>query len=466
MRRIALTLLFLLTFSISSYAEYNQSKRWFDSKPEQERLEIQLLLIFTGDYIAIVDAAFGNRTYEALRKFQHKNNLAPDGVLSERELRLLWKQGGAVMQDVGFKLRDDLTTGVSLGVPENLFVSIQPTKRGMRWTGKNQLIELETLRIPNVETEYVELYRRLSKESPDRRVEYKFYRDDNFIISGTNRGKDFYLRMLRTRRDTRGFSLSWNEEVSAVMERVSVAMSNSLSLFNGSTASNPVMRPGPIPNTEWGGEASETNTSQQRSAGSGYFVSQSGHIGTNNHVIEGCTHISVADYGPAQLVKSDQTNDLAIIKVETNNDHTVAHFRTAPVRRGEEIFVLGFPFSDLLGNNLTISEGIVSSLAGIGGDVRNFQMSAPVQPGNSGGPVLDASGDLVGTVVAKLDAMKTLELAGSLPENVNFAVHGNMMAILMASANLVPAYAVPSERMSAADVSSKAEKFTVQIICN
>jgi serine protease Do len=164
--------------------------------------------------------------------------------------------------------------------------------------------------------------------------------------------------------------------------------------------------------------------------------------------------------------RSDATNDLAIIQVETTKSHTVAKFRSAPVRRGEEIFVLGFPFSDLLGNNLTISEGIVSSLAGIGGDVRNFHLSAPVQPGNSGGPVLDASGDLVGTVVAKLDAMKTLELAGTLPENVNFAVHGNMMAILMSSANIEPSYAAPTDDMSAADVSSKAESFTVQVLCN
>ena len=83
-----------------------------------------------------------------------------------------------------------------------------------------------------------------------------------------------------------------------------------------------------------------------------------------------------------------------------------------------------------------------------------------------GGPVLDASGTVIGTVVAKLDAMKTLEVAGSLPENINFAVQGNLMATLMASANLDPVYSFEEDVKSAADVSSLAEKFTVQIVCN
>jgi serine protease Do len=465
MRVLIASVLFLLSFSNLAFANYNQSKNWFYSKDRDERIVIQLLLIFTGDYVAIVDAAFGKRTYDALRQFQLKHNENPDGVLSERELRLLWDQGGSVMEKVGFEFRDDLSTGITLGIPESLFVSMEPTERGTRWIDKNGIIELETLRIPQFETSYEQLYRRLAAENSNRRIEYKFFRNNNFIVSGTNRGKKFYLRMFRTRSDTRGFSLAWDGEVGALMDRVSVAMSNSLSFYDGSEAARspqiknqtpPVSSVVPPPKT----------TPQNRSSGSGYFVTADGHVGTNHHVIEECASIRVAGHGPARLVKVDATNDLAIIQVETTKSHTVAKFRSAPVRRGEEIFVLGFPFSDLLGNNLTISEGIVSSLAGIGGDVRNFHLSAPVQPGNSGGPVLDASGDLVGTVVAKLDAMKTLELAGTLPENVNFAVHGNMMAILMSSANIEPSYAAPTDDMSAADVSSKAESFTVQVLCN
>lgn len=465
MRVLASLLLILFIFPSFAHANYDQSKSWFYSQNREERIVIQLLLIFTGDYVAIVDAAFGKRTYDALRQFQSKNNQSPDGVLSENALKLLWDQGGSVMEKVGFEFRDDLSTGITLGFPESLFISMEPTERGTRWINKNGIIELETLRIPQFEISYEELYRRLSAQNHNRKIEYKFFRNNNFIVSGTNRGKKFYLRMLRTRSDTRGFSVAWDSEVSALMDRVSVAMSNSLSFYDGSEAANPPQIRSQEPSVSSAIPTPQASARNQ-SSGSGYFVTADGHVGTNNHVIEGCTKIRVADFGPARLVKADTTNDLAIIQVQTSKPHTVAKFRSAPVRRGEEIFVLGFPFSDLLGNNLTISEGIVSSLAGIGGDVRNFHLSAPVQPGNSGGPVLDSSGDLVGTVVAKLDAIKTLEVAGTLPENVNFAVHGNMMAILLGSANLVPIYAAPAEAMSAADVSSKAEKFTVQIVCN
>lgn len=466
MRRIIFISLFLFIFSGSAHADYNQSRAWFNSHTEQERVVIQLLLIFTGDYVAIVDAAFGNRTYEALQSFQSRNNRRQNGVLSEWELQLLWDQGGSVMEKVGFEFRDDLTTGITLGIPESLFVSTEHTERGKRWIDRNGHVELETLRIPHHHTPYDQLFQRLSRETASRQIEYTFYRRNNFIVSGTNRGRNFYLRMFRTQNDTRGFSLAWDEQVSALMDRVSVAMSNSLTLYDGSALPNPPEQKRPAPQTGETTPFPDTNARQNKSAGSGYFITENGHIGTNYHVVEGCSRIRIADHGPARLVKSDPTNDLAIIHVETSEPHTVARFRSAPVRRGEEIYVLGFPFSDLLGNNLTISEGIVSSLAGIGGDVTNFHLSAPVQPGNSGGPVLDASGDLVGTVVAKLDAMKTLEVAGTLPENVNFAVHGNMMAILMRSANLTPIYASPTEEMTAADVSSKAEKFTVQVLCN
>jgi hypothetical protein len=209
----------LFIFSNFAFANYTQSKSWFYSQNREERIVIQLLLVFTGDYVAIVDAAFGKRTYEALRQFQLKNNQSPDGVLSERELQLLWDQGGSVMKKVGFEFRDDLSTGITLGIPENLFIAMEPTERGTRWTDKNGLIELETLRIPKFKTTYKQLYRRLATQNANRRIEYKFFRNNNFIVSGINRGKNFYLRMFQTRSDTRGFSLTWDSKVSALMDR-------------------------------------------------------------------------------------------------------------------------------------------------------------------------------------------------------------------------------------------------------
>ncbi len=473
MRISVLALCFAIFFSQTSLANYEQSKAWFYSQSYEDRISIQLLLIFTGDYVALVDAAFGKRTYEGLQAFQYREGFQPDGVLNKREFEVLAAKGGSVMQKIGFEFRDEPTSGVRLGIPEKLFVSMEPVRRGVRWAAKNEKVELETLNIPNYETSYRRLYQRLATQSSKRRVEYKVFRNDYFVVSGINRGKNFYIRVFRTQIDSRGFSLSWNKGLDALMDRVAVAMSNSLTFYDGATSANLPKRPNQnLPTAPKSGripkKLSPSNSPPKtaRSSGSGYFVTKQGHIATNAHVVEGCRTINVVGHGSARVLKADTNNDLAIVRVETNQKHSVATFRPIPVRRGEEVYVLGFPFAAILGNNLTISEGIVSSPAGIGGDVRNFSLSAPVQPGNSGGPVLDASGTVIGTVVAKLDAMKTLEVAGSLPENINFAVQGNLMATLMASANLDPVYSFEEDVKSAADVSSLAEKFTVQIVCN
>ncbi|WP_420333400.1 trypsin-like peptidase domain-containing protein [Roseibium sp.] len=465
MRSLALVVWVTLFFSSSALANYSQSKHWFYSQSYEDRIAVQLLLIFTGDYVAIVDATFGKRTYEALLNYQYRKGFQPDGVLDDQEFGQLMADGGSVMEKVGFEFRDEPKTGVTLGIPENLFSAIEPTKRGMRWTAKDQLIELETLRIPHYDTGYRQLFERLSRENRNRSVEYKLYRNDYFIVSGTTRDKDFYLRAFRTERDTRGFSLSWNTEISALMDRVAVAMSNSLTFFDGSQTANRPRQPDTA-YSNLDAPSSKSQPKQTSSSGSGYFVSEKGHIGTNYHVIENCSRLEVTGFGLARVIKQDELNDLAIVRISSGAIASHAKFRPLPVRRGEAVYVLGFPFSSILGNSLTISEGIVSSPSGIGGDVRHFSLSAPVQPGNSGGPVLDASGSVIGTVVAKLDAMKTLEVAGSLPENVNFAVQGNMMATLMASANIEPTYAVDAEEKSSAAVASLAEQFTVQIVCH
>ncbi|MBG6209248.1 S1-C subfamily serine protease [Labrenzia sp. EL_126] len=462
---VVCTVFVFFTFGVAR-ADYAQSKEWFYSQSYEDRIATQLLLIFTGDYVAIVDATFGKRTYEAVLKFQNRHGFATDGALDQREADKLWAEGGAVMNKLGFEFRDEPSSGVTLGIPESLFSSVAPTRRGFRWEAKDRLVELETLKIPHYETDYRKLYDRLSSESRTRQVEYKLLRNDYFIVSGKTKGKNFYLRLFRTNGDTRGFSLSWDDGLGVLMDRVAVAMSNSLAFYDGSSQANLPSSPRPssppVSSPPKKGAAKRTSSS-----GSGYFISEDGHVGTNAHVIEECRNISVAGFGRATITKMDNANDLAIIHVITQKQYAVAKFRPLPVRRGEEVYVLGFPLGALLGNNLTISEGIVSSLAGIRGDVRHFHLSAPVQPGNSGGPVLDASGSIIGTVVAKLDAMATLELAGTLPENINFAVRGNMMAALMASVNVEPTYSSSEAGTikNAADIASEAENFTVQITC-
>ena len=155
---------------------------------------------------------------------------------------------------------------------------------------------------------------------------------------------------------------------------------------------------------------------------------------TAYHVVEGCTVINVPGVGAAALLRSDPGSDLAVLKAGRTLPGALRLRSGHPVRLGEEIVVIGYPLRGYLRSTPpTVTTGIVSALAGIHDDRTEMQISAPVQPGNSGGPVLDRSGNVVGVVESKLDWFKAATATGDIPENVNFAVHSSIVTSLLDS---------------------------------
>jgi tetratricopeptide (TPR) repeat protein len=112
-----------------------------------------------------------------------------------------------------------------------------------------------------------------------------------------------------------------------------------------------------------------------------------------------------------------------------------------------------------------VSVGNVSALAGIADDSRYFQISAPVQPGNSGGPLLDGSGRLVGIVTAKLNALRMARFTGDIPENVNFAIKAEVARTFLDSKHISYQTARSDQQLSPADIGDLGRPFTVHIEC-
>lgn len=163
-----------------------------------------------------------------------------------------------------------------------------------------------------------------------------------------------------------------------------------------------------------------------KSSGSSFFVNAAGFAVTNAHVVEGCARIVSPRFGDLRVVAVDEVSDLALLKAAQTGTPFV-RMRPRNPRLGEAVVAAGFPLTTLLGNGIRVTNGNVSALSGLGGDRTHFQLSAPIQPGNSGGPVLDGAGDLIGVVAAKLDEMKVALAGGGLPQNVNFAVTGSVL---------------------------------------
>src|SRR3954453_16036570 len=149
--------------------------------------------------------------------------------------------------------------------------------------------------------------------------------------------------------------------------------------------------------------------SAKAKSGTGFVVSASGHVVTNNHVINGCVgDIKGNLTGEAgrvlRVVSSDANNDLALLQApSTTTFKEFARIRDRSIRSGDSVVAIGFPFHGLLTSDFTVTTGIVSSLSGMRNDSRFLQISAPVQPGNSGGPLFDTAGQIVGVVTGKLD---------------------------------------------------------------
>ncbi len=171
-----------------------------------------------------------------------------------------------------------------------------------------------------------------------------------------------------------------------------------------------------------------------QSSGSAFAVGDGSIVVTANHVVDGCTSpINVPDVGTASMVKSDRRADLAILKL-SHPLPTALRFRSGhPVKLGEEIVVIGYPLHGVLASPPTVTTGIVSSLAGLRDDPTEMQISAPVQQGNSGGPVLDRGGNVVGVVESKLDAIRAAMITGDIPQNINFAIHASIVTSLLDS---------------------------------
>ena len=159
--------------------------------------------------------------------------------------------------------------------------------------------------------------------------------------------------------------------------------------------------------------------------GTGFFVTPDGYLFTNNHVIEGATDIKIHHGGQTyngKLAATDEQNDVAIVKVEPAEFPTLGVDTNRPAKLGDSVFTIGFPRPKTQGRNPKYTEGSISGLTGLEDATNQFQVSVPIQGGNSGGPLVSSDGKVVGVMVSTLNPLATLAKGSGLPQNVNYAV--------------------------------------------
>lgn len=209
--------------------------------------------------------------------------------------------------------------------------------------------------------------------------------------------------------------------------------------------------------------------SRKQATGTAFAVSSEGHALTNHHVINGCIEVKVAGRdGVVKVITSDSVNDLALLQLP-NKSVDIAKLNPEPgkLRQGEDVIVFGYPLNFVLSSGGNLTPGTLSALTGLGNNTNQIQITAPIQPGSSGSPVMDKKGNVVGVVSMKLDDGKMAKATGQLGQNVNFAVNGQTVRTFL-DTNKVP-YKTGggffSHEMDNADIADEARKWTILVEC-
>jgi serine protease Do len=172
--------------------------------------------------------------------------------------------------------------------------------------------------------------------------------------------------------------------------------------------------------------------------------------------------------GTAVVLSRDSGNDLALIQAKTQAGLELEPLKVGnkSTRLGEEVIALGYPLRGLLGDGLNVTTGTISALSGIGNDSTKLQFTAPIQPGNSGGALVDRTGAMVGVVASKFSDTTALKHGGFVPQGVNFAIRKEIAIAFLATQGLsVEAMEATAALMTVADIAQQARKSVLPIIC-
>ena len=201
-------------------------------------------------------------------------------------------------------------------------------------------------------------------------------------------------------------------------------------------------------------------------SGSGFFVSDQGHVVSNDHVVGVCKKVSAFEEGREifmNILATDMVNDIGLVKGQFKNKRYL-NIKTDGAELGEDIVTFGYPLSQDLSDSVKLTKGIVSALSGPGNNYSVIQIDASIQPGNSGGPVLNMSGQVVGIASAGLSKLYILNKSAYIPENVNFAVSAPSLTAFL-KANKVNISSQPSRIMSTKELAKIGEPVTLQLFC-
>ena len=303
---------------------------------------------------------------------------------------------------------------------------------------------------------------------PDGQKYVGEYRDDRKNGQGTHtwpNGQKYVGEFKNGQRNGQGIMYAANGSVlqMGIWANEKFVQSASVTLPAARPSPPVATAPAPSPPVVTAPPPTSPPTSGPKTSSGTAFRIANGQFITNHHVINGCNSLTVDGKLGGRLLASDQTRDLALVSI-SNDSGPIASIRTTRIQLNESITAAGFPLEGAF-SGIAITNGTISRLSGLRGDTGEVQISAPVQPGNSGGPLLDTAGNVIGVVSSKLNALKVAGVSGDIPQNVNFAIAGNALRGFLDAKNINYKEVGNETELTGVQIAARASAFTVLIEC-
>jgi peptidoglycan hydrolase-like protein with peptidoglycan-binding domain len=381
-------------------AGLDAAKRAYEALPMPERQAIQDALVWTGDLNGTPDGTFGPRTYEAIRAYQTRAKLNPNGILDPAGRTGLIRAAEQARSAAGFKIVADAATGIAIGIPERTLPKRDANPRGgSRWQSADGKITLDTRAMPPGEAELPALYERnLAIQTPGRQVTYKLLRPDFYVIAGETAGGKFYTRYASGPDGIRGFSIGYDKTVSPDFERQVVAIANSFVAFTSAAppaavAAAPAAPPAPRPTPAPPRPAKPVLVATGLVLAPGQAVT--------GRAVDGCPDLRVAG-AKAQIAQSDPSG-LRLLTFQ------------GPTKPAALLRRTNAPDAEVSAVAMTIaaSFGPAAPVAASGAIGTDGRLNAALQGGVSGAAVFDRGGAFVGLITSPPAAPR--QVAGLVP---------------------------------------------------
>ncbi|MFK5595594.1 serine protease [Methylobacterium sp. HMF5984] len=396
----------------------------FEALPEAERKALQDALVWTGDYNSVVNGAFGRRTFEALSAARARTDAGDP--LDPRSRAAILAAGEAARKAVRFTVQADPASGAALGVPERMLPKRSAVPGGTRWQSADGRLTLESRSFPAGGTDLDALFTRATAPLADRKVTYKLKRPDFIVVTGETASGRSYVRYAAGPEGIRGFAIGYEAAQAGEIDRLVIAIANSFVPFPGTRGEAPRIATAPAAAPPASGAPQSSGGPQVASApnvvGTGLVVAP-GRVLTASAVLEACPAPRIGS-APARVLRSERGLALleaaglpaprlpGIVGASASEDRVVVAAQEAREGAGGDAGV-------------SVAPGAMVGAA---------RVTAPLQPGSAGAPVLDRAGGLAG-LVASYPAAPRL-IAGVMPPASFPVIPGTVVAAVLGEAGI------------------------------